>query len=108
MSDVIAFCRSRNDGRRCTRPLGHPGLHRHRTIMWTDASADPPRCPGSGQRAAPATPLPDGFPHGRGLCRECLRFIGIVDGALAVHDTADPDETADEAHHRREWFNRAG
>lgn len=76
--------------------------------MWTDASADPPRCSGSGSPAAPASPLPDGYPHGRGLCEVCLRFIPIEAGRLAEHDTADPDETPDEAAQRREWFNTAG
>lgn len=109
MTDVVIFCRSRNEGRRCTRPLGHLGLHRHRAIMWTDASADPPRCPGSGEAATPAAPLPDGFPHGRAVCRTCLRFVPLDDrGRLAEHDTTDPTETAEEVERRREWFNRAG
>lgn len=108
MSDVVAFCRSRNDGRRCTRPLNHPGLHRHRTIMWSDASADPPRCPGSGEPGVAAPPLPGGFPHGRALCRRCLRFVELDDGRLTTHDTSDPDETAEDAALRQEWFNRAG
>lgn len=105
---TVAFCRSRNDGRRCTRPLHHPGLHRHRTIMWTDAAADPPRCPGSLTPAAPADPAPDGYPHGRALCARCLRFVEIEDGRLVEHDTSDPDEPAAEAARRREWFNAAG
>lgn len=108
-SGVVRFCRSRSAGRRCTRPLGHPGLHRHRAIMWTDAAADPPRCPGSGTAAAPASPLPDGYPHGRALCPTCLRFIELTDDArLDVHDTSDPHETEDEALHRREWLNANG
>ena len=37
---TVRFCTSRNQGRRCTRHLDHPGLHRHRTIMWADATAD--------------------------------------------------------------------
>jgi hypothetical protein len=108
MTETIAFCRSRNQGRRCTRPLAHAGLHRHRTIMWTDAAADPPRCPGSGTPASPARTAPDGYPHGRGLCERCLRFVEITDGCLGEHDTSDPDETAGEAARRREWFNSAG
>ena len=60
---MMQFCRSRNDGRRCTRELGHRGLHRHRTIMWTDAGADDPRMPRVGPLAAPAaTLLRAGFP----------------------------------------------
>lgn len=106
---TVSFCRSRNRGRRCTRPLEHLGLHRHRTIMWTDAAADPPRCPGSGEPGEAAAPLPDGFPHGRALCRSCLRFVELDDGGdLVEHDTSDPDESDTEAERRREWFNSAG
>ncbi|MFD0791901.1 hypothetical protein ACFQ0P_16025 [Microbacterium insulae] len=104
----LRFCRSRNLGRRCTRPLDHAGLHRHRTIMWTDASADPPRCVGSGAAASPAPRSADGYPHGRALCTECLRFIPLEEGRIAEHDTSDPEEGSDEAARRREWFNTAG
>ena len=105
---VVRFCRSRSAGRRCTRPLDHAGLHRHRTIMWTDAGADDPRCPGSGTPAVAATPLADGYPHGRALCPKCLRFVELRDGELVPHDTSDPAETDDEAAHRAEWLNTHG
>ncbi|MFS0866188.1 hypothetical protein AB3M83_02485 [Microbacterium sp. 179-B 1A2 NHS] len=106
---VVRFCRSRSDGRRCTRPLDHPGLHRHRTIMWTDAGADAPHCPGSGEPGVPASLLPDGFPGGRALCPVCQRFISLADdGTLEPHETSDPTETDAEAERRREWFNTHG
>lgn len=107
-SGVVRFCRSRSAGRRCTRPLGHAGLHRHRTIMWTDAGADGPRCPGSGTPALPATPLADGYPDGRALCPTCLRFVALEGGVLVAHDTSDPDETTGEATRRAEWLNTHG
>jgi len=106
---TVRFCRSRNGGRRCTRPLGHPGLHRHRTIMWTDAGADDPHCPGSGSPGEPAEPLADGWPHGRALCPVCHRFVSVTaEGKLAPHDTTDPDETDAEAARRQEWLNTHG
>ncbi|MCP2636573.1 hypothetical protein K0817_008320 [Microbacterium sp. HD4P20] len=106
---VVRFCRSRSAGRRCTRPLGHPGLHRHRTIMWTDASADPPRCPGSGEPGEPAAQLPDGYPHGRALCAGCQQFVPLdTAGRLAEHEASDDAETDAEAGSRREWFNLHG
>ncbi|MET0297102.1 MAG: hypothetical protein ABW024_06845 [Microbacterium sp.] len=105
VNDVVQFCRSRSEGRRCTRPLDHPGLHRHRTIMWSDAGADAPRCPGSGGAAAPAAPLADGWPHGLALCPTCLRFVPLEDGLLVDHDTSDP---ADDLGRAREWFNTRG
>ena len=108
MTDVVRFCRSRNHGRRCTRPLDHPGLHRQRTIMWTDAAADPPRCLGSGTPATPAAPDADGYPHGRGLCTVCLRFVAITDGQLTEHDTDDAEEPADDEARRRAWLNEHG
>lgn len=110
MSDgIVKFCRSRSGGRRCTRPLDHLGLHRHRAIMWTDAAADAPRCPGSGGTAAPATPLPDGYPDGRALCPHCHRFVRLDSGErLAEHDTTDPAETPDEARRRQDWLNTNG
>lgn len=76
--------------------------------MWTDAAADPPRCAGSGSPAQPAAPSPDGYPHGRGLCVRCLRFVPLETGHLAEHDTSDPGETEHEAAQRRNWFNTAG
>jgi hypothetical protein len=106
---VVRFCRSRNDGRRCTRPLDHPGLHRHRAIMWSDATADVPRCPGSGEPADPAARLTDGFPDGRALCPTCLRFIDLTDdGRLVSHDTSDPDESDAAASRRQDWLNTHG
>ncbi|MGN8553699.1 UNVERIFIED_CONTAM: hypothetical protein OHV15_14050 [Microbacterium sp. SLM126] len=108
MTEPVRFCHSRNLGRRCTRPLHHAGLHRHRTIMWADAASDPARCPGSGAAAAPAAPSADGYPHGRGLCAHCLRFVPLDDGHLVAHETSDPGESADEAARRRDWFNTAG
>ena len=68
-ASMMQFCRSRNDGRRCTRELGHRGLHRHRTIMWTDAGADDPHCPGSGSPGTAAPTLASGFPGGRRSAR---------------------------------------
>jgi hypothetical protein len=109
MTDVVRFCRSRSAGRRCTRPLDHAGLHRHRTIMWTDAAADPARCPGSGEHGTPAAALADGFPDGRTLCPVCQRFVELdVDGRLVPHDTSDDSETDAEIRGRREWFNTYG
>jgi hypothetical protein len=109
VSGVVAFCRSRNQGRRCTRRLDHPGLHRHRTIMWTDAAADPARCPGSDQPGEPAARLEDGFPDGRALCPVCLRFVELdADSRLTEHDTSDAGETDAEARRRREWLNEHG
>jgi hypothetical protein len=106
---VVQFCRSRSQGRRCTRPLGHRGLHRHRTIMWTDASADPARCSGSGRPGEPAVPLADGYPEGRALCAVCLRFVALTpDGRLVEHDTTDDAETEAETARRREWLNTHG
>jgi hypothetical protein len=109
VSGVVAFCRSRNQGRRCTRRLAHPGLHRHRTIMWTDAAADPARCPGSDQPGEPAARLEDGFPDGRALCPVCLRFVELdADSRLTEHDTSDAGETDAETRRRREWLNEHG
>ncbi|KQZ84546.1 hypothetical protein ASD56_11395 [Microbacterium sp. Root166] len=110
MSDgIVRFCRSRNGGRRCTRHLDHPGLHRHRAVMWADAAADAARCSGSGGSGSPALPLPDGYPNGRALCPLCLRFVALdADDRIAEHDTADPADTPDEARRRREWLNTNG
>ena len=73
--------------------------------MWTDAGADPARCPGSGAPADPAPPLPNGFPGGRALCESCLEFVELEDGRLAEHDTSGAE--TDDAN-RREWFNAHG
>lgn len=109
MSEVVRFCRSRNAGRRCTRPLAHAGLHRHQAIMWTDAAADAARCPGSGEPGTPAALLDDGFPEGRALCGACLRFIRLdTEERLIEHDTSDEAESDSEAQSRREWFNAHG
>ena len=101
----MQFCRSRNGGRRCTRELGHRGLHRHRAIMWTDAAADAARCPGSGAPGTPATTLSNGFPYGRALCGVCLGFVALdPDGRLEGHDTGSPASDVD----RADWFNTHG
>ncbi len=105
---VVRFCRHRNDGRRCTRPLGHPGLHRHRTIMWADPASDPLRCPGSGEPAVAAATLPDGYPDGRALCPHCLRLVALDDGRLEPHDASDEAEPDTEIARRREWMNQLG
>ena len=110
MSDaIVQFCRSRKAGRRCTRHLDHPGLHRHRAIMWTDAAADAARCPGSGAPGRPAAPLPSGFPDGRALCPQCLRLVPLEEGdRFAEHDTSDPHESPEHARLRQEWLNTNG
>jgi hypothetical protein len=101
----MLFCRSRNDGRRCTRELGHRGLHRQRTIMWTDAGADALRCPGSGSPGIPAPVLASGFPGGSALCPHCLGFVPLDAGRLVEHDTwSAASDSAD----RAEWFNTHG
>ncbi|MFP3464014.1 hypothetical protein [Leifsonia sp. SIMBA_070] len=108
-ADLVRACPSRSNGRRCTKPLGHAGLHRNQGAMWTDAGADPLHCPGSGEAAEPAPALPDGFPGGRALCPHCLRFVQLdTKGALLPHDTVDADETEDDVLRAREWFNTHG
>jgi hypothetical protein len=108
MSAPMRFCRSRNDGRRCTRELGHRGLHRSRTILWTDAGADEPRCAGSGAVGEAAPMLPGGFPGGRALCQICLGFVPLdAAGRLHEHDTADA-HLDNEVEQRAEWFNSYG
>jgi hypothetical protein len=105
---MMQFCRSRNDGHRCTRELGHRGLHRHRTIMWTDAGADAPRCPGSGMPGAAADSLENGYPDGRALCTMCLAIVTLDASArLVAHDTWSAASDA-EAVDRRDWFNTHG
>lgn len=105
----LRYCLSRRDGRGCTRPLGHPGLHRYQGAMWSDAGADPLHCPGSGQPGTPAATLDDGFPGGRAACPHCQRFIELdAAGRLTEHDTSDPLESDAEAAQRREWFNTHG
>ena len=105
---MMQFCQSRSNGRRCTRELGHRGLHRHRTIMWTDAAADDPRCPGSGSLGRAVPTLASGFPGGRAVCPDCLGFVALdPDERLVAHDTwsAASDREAVE---RAEWFNTYG
>lgn len=105
----VRFCTSRSAGRRCTRERGHPGLHRRGGALWSDLTADPPRCPGSGEPGSPAAALADGFPHGRALCGRCLRFVRLDgQGRLVDHDTADADEPDAERAQAREWFNTHG
>jgi hypothetical protein len=109
MTAVVRFCRSRKGGRRCTRHLGHAGLHRHRTIMWAGAAADPAFCPGSGEPGEPAARLEDGYPDGRAMCAVCHRFVALDgDARLMPHDTADESETDAETRRRQEWFNVHG
>jgi hypothetical protein len=105
---IVRFCRSRSGGRRCTRPLDHAGLHKHRTIMWSDISADEPRCAASGDYGTPAPMDLDGYPHGRALCPACQRFITLTDGRLDAHDTSDAAESPAEIARRREWLNTHG
>ena len=77
--------------------------------MWTDAAADPARCPGSDQPGEPAARLEDGFPDGRALCPVCLRFVELdTDSRLTEHDTSDAGETDAETRRRREWLNEHG
>ena len=105
---MMQFCHSRSNGRRCTRELGHRGLHRHRTIMWTDAAADDPRCPGCGSLGRAVPTLASGFPGGRAVCPDCLGFVALdPDERLVAHDTwsAASDHEAVE---RAEWFNTYG
>ncbi|MGZ0710532.1 hypothetical protein ACWPKO_19560 (plasmid) [Coraliomargarita sp. W4R53] len=108
MSEAMQFCGSRNGGRRCTRELEHRGLHRHRTILWTDAAADEPRCAGSLSWGVPAAPLADGYPNGRALCSVCHRFVELSDGKLLEHDTSNPAESGADYTRRREWLNTHG
>ena len=77
--------------------------------MWSDLDSDPERCPGSGERGEQAETLADGYPHGRALCRACLRFVPLTpNGTLADHDTSDAAESDAEVRRRREWFNTFG
>jgi hypothetical protein len=106
---VVRFCRHRSQGRRCTRPLGHPGLHRHRTIMWSDTGSDPVRCDGSGEPGTPAARLADGYPDGRALCDRCLRLVALdAEGRLEPHAASDEDEDDAEVARRRGWLNTHG
>lgn len=104
------WCRSRSHGAVCTRPRGHAGLHNRAgtSRMWSDRQADAAACPGAGTAAEPAAALPNGFPHGRGLCPVCWGFVPVADGALVAHDAfrgaADETEAAD----RAAWFNASG
>lgn len=106
VTGVREFCRSRSNGRRCTRERGHPGLHRQSMLLWTDVAADPAHCPGSAEHGEPAPALPDGYPGGRALCPRCLGFVALdADGRLASHDTSEADA---DTRRRAEWFNTFG
>lgn len=76
--------------------------------MWREADADPPRCPGSGRPAEPATTLADGFPDGRALCAVCLGFVPLVHAHLVEHDAWRGADAPTESARRREWFNAHG
>lgn len=77
--------------------------------MWSDREADPAQCPASGHAAVIAVELPDGFPHGRALCRTCLAFVPLTDeGRLWDHDSFRGPRTEDESAQRAEWFNSHG
>ena len=77
--------------------------------MWTDAAADPPRCPGSGEPGEPAAGLADGYPEERALCPVCLRFVELnADSRLTEHETSDEGETDAETRRRRQWLNEHG
>jgi len=77
--------------------------------MWSDREANPPRCDGSGTPAAEAYSLPDGFPHGAGLCSVCWGFVARTpDGALEEHDAFRGARTSAEAEQRTAWFNAFG
>ena len=109
MDAPARFCPSRRGGARCTRPAGHPGLHRRQALLWSDRQADPARCPGSGEPGEPAAELPDGFPGGRALCPRCQRFVALDDGGrLVEHDTDDAEASDAELLRAREWFNTHG
>ena len=105
------LCLSRRSGEICTRPRGHAGLHHRRgtNILWSEADADDPACPGAGRTAEPAPPLDDGYPDGRALCEACWGFVPLRrDGTLRAHDAWRGDRTRREAERRREWFNTHG
>ncbi|MGO2748616.1 MAG: hypothetical protein ACTIA6_01025 [Pseudoclavibacter sp.] len=104
------LCLSRRDGEICTRRAGHLGLHNRTgsSILWSDVSADPPRCPASGTAATPAATLEDGYPNGRGVCGVCFAFVRLDDGKLVEHDSWRGDATREEADRRREWMNTHG
>lgn len=107
---MTLYCRSRRRGVPCSRELGHRGLHHARgtNALWQDTDADPPECPGSGLGAHPAALLPNGFPHGRALCPECLGFFDLRDGRLVEHERWAGQSTDADAADRREWFNTTG
>jgi hypothetical protein len=109
MTDAL-YCRSHRGGVPCTRELDHRGLHHARgtNLLWQDADADAPACPGSGEPAAAAETLPDGFPHGRALCPVCLGFFALDGGLLVPHDRWTGQTTDADAADRREWFNTIG
>ncbi|WP_460775137.1 hypothetical protein [Microbacterium sp. GXF7504] len=104
------WCRSRRGRALCTRPAGHTGLHNRvgTSRMWSDAQADPPRCPGGGRAAEPAPTLASGFPGGRALCPECTGFVPLEDGILAAHDAFRGTVDRAEREGRAAWFNAFG
>ena len=76
--------------------------------MWSDGDSDPERCAGSGEPGERAEVLADGYPHGRALCRACLRFVPLTGGRLDDHETSDAGESDEEVRRRHEWFNTVG
>jgi hypothetical protein len=105
------WCLSRHGGAVCTRPVGHAGLHNRvgTSLMWSERTADPAQCPGSGDPAWPAPELADGFPHGRALCPTCLAFVRLTDdGRLWNHDSFRGARTDAEQLQRADWFNAHG
>jgi hypothetical protein len=108
---TIRWCLSRHGGAVCTRPVGHAGLHNRvgTSLMWSERTADPAQCPGSGDPASPAPELADGFPHGWALCPTCLAFVRLTDdGRLWNHDSFRGARTDAEQLQRADWFNAHG
>jgi hypothetical protein len=112
MTDVppMRWCRSRRGRALCTRPTGHAGLHNRvgTSRMWSERDADPPACGGSGTRVTPAPALPDGFPHGRGLCPVCAGFVPLRGGRIDPHDAFRGTDDLAAASDRAAWFNAHG
>ncbi len=105
------WCLSRRGNAVCTRPIGHAGLHNRggTSLLWSDREADPALCEASGRPATPAALLPDGFPHGRALCRTCLAFVRLTDdGILWNHDSFRSARSDAQRLDRAQWFNTHG